>query len=537
MHWRCSIATSPHTRAPLFQVLIGAVVLLGIALIPVVLVEIPPLVDYPNHMARMHILADAGRSSWLTQFYEIHWNILPNLAMDLVVPPLTRFMPIETAGKVFIGLTFALLAGGVMAFHSALHRRWSSWPLLAFFFLYNSVFLWGFLNYLFGLGLALFACAFWIRLRDRSAALVIPLFSLISTILFFAHLFAFGVFAIVVLTYEFAQWWNHRREAISVVNPWWKALPTVVPPLILLLLSPTFKSNPDNDPFWYRGPSKPPIVDFLPLTTKLEALKGTLRTEHQMLDRVTAFILFAILAVGLARRRCSVLPSMYFPLGVLALATAVMPSSIGTTALVDIRMPIAFVLFALASSNWQVMSRRWLVPLVSILGLLFVIRMAAITDHWRETDRHYRQFVHQLDQLPVGTRLLSAIKLASFDAYSPAEGRIPESMPMVNLSCWGVLRRSFFVSNLFAASGQQPVQLTPAVHPLLTIEEFLVHGDPIPWDRIGAQYDHLVIRRSQRLKPPVPASFTPVGSGDEFQFYRTGRRERSGVAGSPISGE
>ncbi len=103
--------------------LTAAVILLGIALIPVILVQIPPLVDYPNHMARMHILADASRSPSLTQYYEIHWNILPNLAMDLVVPPLIRFMPIETAGKVFIGLIFALLVGGVMAFHAALHRR------------------------------------------------------------------------------------------------------------------------------------------------------------------------------------------------------------------------------------------------------------------------------------------------------------------------------------------------------------------------------------------------------------------------------
>ena len=523
MHWEQNIATSPHSRWPLFQVLAAAVVLLGIALIPVVLVQILPLVDYPNHMARMHILADAGRSPWLTQYYEIHWNILPNLAMDVVAPPLIEFMSTENAGKVFIGLTFALLAGGVMTFHAALHRRWSPWPLLAFFFLYNSVFLWGFLNYLFGLGLALFACALWMRLRERSAALVIPLFSLISTVLFFAHLFAFGVFAMVVLTYEVAQWWNHRRERMpDFGKPWWKALPTVVLPLILLLLSPTFKSNPDNDPFWYRG-LKPPAVVFLPLTTKLEALKGTLRTEHLTLDRVTGVVLFALLAVGLARRRCSVLPSMYLPLGVLTLATAAMPSSIGNTALVDIRMPIALVLFALASSDWPVTSRRWLVLLVSILGMLFVVRMAAITNDWRETDRYYRQFVHQLDQLPEGTRLLSAIKLATFDAYSHADGRIPEAMPMNNLACWGVLRRSVFVSNLFTAPGQQPIQLTPAVRALLTMEEFLVQGDPIPWDRIGDQYDYVVIRRSQRLKPPVPANFTPVGSGDAFQFYRTGR--------------
>ncbi len=266
------------------------------------------------------------------------------------------------------------------------------------------------------------------------------------------------------------------------------------------------------------------MVTLSPLNTKLESLKGTIRTEHQLLDRVTVLVLIGLVGVGLALRRWCVLPSMHLPLGVMALATVVMPSTIGTTALVNIRMPIAFVLFAIASSDWPVMSRRWLVPLALILGTLFVVRMAAITDHWRETNRHYRQFVHQLDQLPEGTHLLSAVMLASYYAWSPVENRVPEPMPMVNLSCWGVIRRSLFVSNLFTAPGQQPVQLTPSVRPLLTVEEFLLHADPIPWDLISTQYDYVVVRRGQPLKPPVPLTLTPIGSDDEFQFYRTERR-------------
>ncbi|MBI4002729.1 MAG: hypothetical protein HY348_13225 [Nitrospira defluvii] len=218
-------------------------------------------------MARMHILADEGQNPFLREYYEIHWDILPNLAMDLVIPPLLSFVSIETAGKLFIGLIFALLTGGTMALHAALHRRWSPRPLLAFFFLYNSVFLWEFLNYLFGLGLALLACALWITFRDRSAALVVPLFSLVTTVLFFAHLFAFGVFAMVAPAYELAQWRGRRRHQGRMMDmPWWKAMPTIVLPLILLALSPTFKANPDDYPLWLRGSPPPPVVDFLPLT-------------------------------------------------------------------------------------------------------------------------------------------------------------------------------------------------------------------------------------------------------------------------------
>jgi hypothetical protein len=236
-------------------------------------------------------------------------------------------------------------------------------------------------------------------------------------------------------------------------------------------------------------------------------------------------MLIGLIGIGLVLRRCSFLPSMYFPLGVIALVAVAMPSTIGTTAVVDIRVPIVFVLLAIAGLDWPVISRRWLIPVALTLGTLFVVRMAVITDHWRETDRHYRQFVQTLDQLPEGARLLSAIKLASYDA-SPGESRIPESMPMANLSCWGIIRRSAFVSNLFTAPGQQPVQLTPAFRPLLTVEEFLVQGAPIPWDRISKQYDYVVIRRAQRLSPPVPLTFIPFGSGEEFQFYRIDGQRR-----------
>jgi hypothetical protein len=500
--------------------------LLCVALIPLLTVEIPPLVDYPNHLARMHILADGGQSVWLRQYYEIHWDLLPNLSMDVVVPPLTRFMSVERAGKIFIGLTFALLAGGTMALHAALHRRLSPWPLLAFFFLYNSVFLWGFLNYLFGLGLALFACAFWVRLRTGSTRIVVPLFVFLACLLLFAHLFAFATFALVLSTYELAQWWGMRNKEVGpacVIG--WRAVPALIIPLLLLAVMPTFHAAPEDYPLWLRGSSPPPLVSYLPLSSKLEALKGTVRTEHRWLDRITVILLVGLVGIGLVRRRARLLPEMALPLGATALVSAAMPSTIGTTAMVDIRMPIVFVLLAIASTDWREVSRGWSLAVVVALCGLFAVRTGALTQDWRETDRQYQQFKQALDQLPEGTRLLSAVKLAAYDNWSPVEGQIPEPMPMVNLACWGIIRRSAFVSNLFSAPGQQPVRLAPAVRPLLTVEEFLFRARPIPWEQLAMQYDYVVVRRGQRFIPPLPPTFVPVGSGDAFQIYRTGRKQ------------
>lgn len=96
---------------------------------------------------------------------------------------------------------------------------------------------------------------------------------------------------------------------------------------------------------------------------------------------------------------------------------------------------------------------------------------------------------------------------------------------MVNLSCWGIIRRSAFVSNLFTAPGQQPVQLTPPMRSLLTVEEFLAQAVPIPWDRFRTQYDYVVARRTQTLRPPVPSDFIPVTQGEDFTLYRIPLRQ------------
>jgi hypothetical protein len=125
-----------------------------------------------------------------------------------------------------------------------------------------------------------------------------------------------------------------------------------------------------------------------------------------------------------------------------------------------------------------------------------------------------------LERLPEGARLFSAIKLGSTNPVEISETRRPEPVPMANLSCWAVIVRGAFVSNIFAAPSQQPIELTPAYRAMPALEEFIGHRRPIPWDAIGKQYDFLVVRRGQRLQPPLPPDFVPTVSGEEFQFYR-----------------
>ena len=503
------------------HVLALSLILLGIALIPLALVHIPPLVDYPNHMARMQILADAGRSAYLKQYYEIHWDILPNLAMDVLVPPLSKLVGIQAAGKLFIGMTMALLSGSIVTLHYVLHRRWSWWPLLTYLFLFNSILLWGFLNYLFGLGLAFLFFAGWVVYRQRPYRVVVPLFSIFAVLLFFAHLFALGIYVLLLSGYEVGQWWSRRSDTPYLTETAWikAALPLLLPGA-LLLASPTFRPLSHELPLAMRGTAAVSSVTFVPFSTKIEAVKGAVRTDHQILDRLTAGLLIAMVLGGLAFRCLRISPPMVIPLSLVGIAALVMPSTVGAMSMVEIRTPLAFLLVTVAGSDWRCARRGCTIALAAILASLFVVRMAYISFRWQEADHHYTQFVQALERLPEGARLFSAIKLGSTNPVEISETRRPEPVPMANLSCWAVIVRGGFVSNIFAAPSQQPIELTPAYRAMPALEEFIGHRRPIPWDAIGKQYDFLVVRRGQRLQPPLPPDFVPTVSGEEFQFYR-----------------
>lgn len=58
------------------------------------------------------------------------------------------------------------------------------------------------------------------------------------------------------------------------------------------------------------------------------------------------------------------------------------------------------------------------------------------------------------------------------------------------------------------------------MRPLLTVEEFLAQAVPIPWDRFRTQYDYVIVRRTQTLRPPVPSDFIPVVQAEEFALYQ-----------------
>jgi hypothetical protein len=468
-------------------------------LIPVWSVSLPPLVDYPNHLARMHLLAtpEIAQSGG---FYEIHWAPLPNLAMDILVPAMSRFMPVEVAGKVFISLIFGLLAGGVFVLHWSLFQRWSAFPFLCFLFLYNRPLLWGFLNFLFGLGLSFWFFAGWIFFQRREPLQRIAFFLPCTLVLFFCHLFALGVYGLMILGFTL-----HRQRSGEVAHAgveWTVALAPFIPAAALFFgASPTGSVEAVQE------------IRFGGLGRKLGALVQPVNNYHRGLDAATFLLLAGFFGAGLKMGWLRLAKPIRYPLLLLILFFLSMPEVLLTVMSVDTRIPnvAAFLLVAGVRFNG---SRRWEVGVLAGLMALSLFRLGVVDVQWRQADRAYEVYREGISRIPPGSRLFSAV-LFNGDWE-------PFPTPLAHLPCLAA-GRSVFVPSLFAFPAQQPIRFSQEYKNLAGRYGGVpyLRGNQPPWDEVAKHFDYVwAVGKTGQISPPSNERFSVLMAGDDFRLWR-----------------
>ncbi|HXY98735.1 MAG TPA: hypothetical protein VEI03_01955 [Stellaceae bacterium] len=485
--------------APLFAVLFAA------AAVPVLLCDVLPLFDYPNHLARMHILAAFAQSAPLRRYYEIAWRPLPNLAMDLVVPSLARLLPLAWAAKAFVLLALFLLAGGVATLNRVLFGRWSAWSCLAFLLLYSRVLLWGFLNYLFGLGLGLFALALWIALARRRAALRLAVGSALALALFFAHLLACGLYGVLVAGHAAGIAWRRRAVPRRALGELLVALLPFVPTLaVLALLTPGSAGG---------------AVVYGNVLRKLDLLFSVFDNYSRPFDVICFTLMVLALLLAFWRRWVRLEPSMAAPLGLLALVYLAMPSQLATASGADHRIPVMVGLVLVASSRWAAPTLRGERLFLGVALLLFLLRLGVVALHWQASDRVYAGLLPALDALPEGSRLAVAY---------PPDALNSQPTPLAHVPLLAVVRRDAFVPTLFAFPTQQPVALAPryrALRDRLPPERLwsAFVGDGPPLDAAEeaalAQYDAIVFVGRAAFAPPAAPPLVPAFAAPRFALF------------------
>jgi hypothetical protein len=407
-----------------------------LAAVPLFSTVLPPLFDYPNHLARMHLLSEGGN-----QFYAVHWEPLPNLAQDLIVPPLAGLLPLEIASKLFLAAIFGLIAGATIWLNRMATGMWRLWPLLSFVLLYNRMFLWGFLNYLFGIGVALAGAALWLALERERWWLRTLSTSAVALACYLSHIAALGFYALVIIGIELSPAWGELRARR------WPALVRRIAIVGAQFAIPAVLF------FAYWHPAAAGGISYAAFWRKADLLFSVFDNYDRPFD-VACFALFLGLIGWLAAtRRLRLAPRLTGAVGLVFAAYLLLPSQIYGGSGADHRLPVAMFLLLIAASAAEFPNRRTAAAIGAATAMVLVVRLAVIEYVWLRADRIYSADLAGIDMLPRGAKLAVAHPASAIN-FAP--------IPEVHLAVLAVAQRDAFVPTLFAYKGQQPIALKPS---------------------------------------------------------------------------
>lgn len=363
----------------------------GLVLLPVLLVPVPALVDYANHLARNWILARGSHIPLLSANYVVHWRLTADMAIDLVVRSLSTVMPVETAGKLFVILTVLGLIAGTAALHKALWGRVGLWPLTCVFFVYNSAFYWGLVDCLFGMGFFLLAFSLWIVSAPWRPVVRLLVFSLIACVLLLLHLFAYGLYGLAIGSYEFGLFWRRRSARRFGMCCLWGT--QFLPSLVLWWIA--FQNGEGT------------FTEYGSFAAKVYALLSPVNFGQQtvLLDWACVLIVAVFLVFALTRKWLHIHPVMRLPLVVMLIAAALMPTWLSGSWEADIRLPVALAFLGIAGSELR-LPRRTAFVFAGIALLLLGLRVWGTSAAWMDYNANLREFRRAAQVITPGSRIL-----------------------------------------------------------------------------------------------------------------------------------
>jgi hypothetical protein len=419
----------------------------AVLLAPLLIADVPPVLDYPNHLARFVLLSAGPDDPVLGPMFTPKWTIIPNLASDVVGPMLLRLLPVHVAGRCLLGGILLLNLAGVLAMHRALFGHRSFWPLGSGLVAYNSGFLLGFLNWEIGSGLAMLFAAAWVAWRERRPVTTVVGAAAASVVLFFCHLM--GVMFFLVLIFSAEAHAMQRERAVLVRSA--ALLPALAGPILLSLLTALRDA--------------PTATHWMDLHDKLVQVASPFINYLFPLDIITAVLVYGGIVLGVAAGRLVIAPRAILAVAGLAILYAALPFDLMSASFFDTR--IAIMLGFLVFATVEPVCLPWPHRVIAAgLGTLFAVRMAVVAEAWAEHRSDLADLRAVIATVPPGASVyMTTVPQEEAPTYwnaGPLSRRLSNTLRAdYHLPALLLIERGAFWPVLFANPAQQPIRLRP----------------------------------------------------------------------------
>jgi hypothetical protein len=492
------------------------VLLSAASLLPVLLTPIPAMVDYLNHLARMYILSQNGAAD-ANPHYEVAWALYPNLAMDLLVPQMARLTGVETATRLFLLLSQLMIVGGALALEKVVKGRVQLAGFAALMFLYCLPFTWGFVNFEFALGVALWGIAAYLMVAERAWPIRFAVNAVFVAALFAAHFFSLGIYGATLGLYELWRAYDrgapYRDAASRLVL---LAIPAVA---ILQLMRLTAGSIGSEGTAWF--------FEFKPIW-----LFRIMNGYNLTVSGASALALLASLYFAAKHDVLKLEPAgIWLAIG-FALFYLAIPSKLLGTSFADLRMIPAAALILPAFCSLSLPGRRWTVAALTIVTGITLANLAIIYLVWLSYRADYAAIISSFHKIDQGSRVLVG---GSGEGEDPPFNDLTQ-YPMFYAPTLAVHYADAFVPNLFTAVGKQPVQPRAEIRRLA-----IPYGGPMPMRVLAAvaagqppsdvppfvrtwyrDYDYLYVL-GPRVANPLPELLEELDASARFVLYKIRR--------------
>jgi hypothetical protein len=436
---------------------VAILVLAAALLLPIWSVAFPPLLDYPNHLARSFVLVHLTDPAFtFSRFYRADWGAYPYLGMDALLAVLGRLFPIETVGRVFLSLCVLVLPATAWFFLRQVNLGEDATALWALLIACNVFFLEGFLNFDLSLAVGFLALGLWLRwLAKHSIARWVAAL-VVFTALYFTHLLGFGIAGLVVTAYLAFD----RRSPRDWI--WSGAL--ALPGAALYLHSSRVGLGAQK-------------IIFHGFDEKLDSLGKILHGYSPALDWISLAALGAWFLAACWRN-----PEFRWNNRWLAITAFLfvlfwaIPWMWGEGSDLDIRvLPVLFVVILATARVGR--RAKWL---AAIPLLLFAARTVSLTRHFAGAQPELAGLARSFDAVPRGAFVLPIV-----------EGdQDPIERPFTHFWAYGVIRRGWFSPYLMDAPGETPMRI---IYDSYTPDGFWnhVYEEPPDWKKVQSDYDYV----------------------------------------------
>jgi hypothetical protein len=497
--------TTPAHSAPARAAvrLAGALILAAMLLAPIWSVAFPPLLDYPNHLARSFVLAHLDDPAFtFNQFYRADWGAYPYLGMDASLAVLGHLFPIEIAGRIFLSLCALALPAAVWFFLRQANTGENATALWTLLIACNVFFLEGFLNFDLSLAVGFLALGLWLRWLAKQSIARWAAAIVAFTVLYFTHLLGFGIAGLVVVAYLAFD----RRP----IRDWIWSGALALPGAALYLR------------FSRVGLGVHEVV-FHGFEEKLASLGMILHGYSPALDWISLATLGAWFLAAWWRNPEFRWNGRWLSIAVFLFGLFwVIPWMWGEGSDLDIRvLPVLFVVI-LATAR---VGRRgkWLavIPL-----LLFAARTASLAQHFAGAQPELAGLARSFDAVPRGALVLPIV-----------EGdQDPIERPYMHFWAYGVIRKGWFSPYLMDAPGETPMRI---IHDSYTPDGFWTqpYEEPPDWKQVRSDYDYVWAYDVPRFSAALAVIGERVYSLGPLEVYRMRKSPESGVGDADQKGK